>query len=152
MHLYVLLQSIWICIVNFPFIKMVFYYLVFEQNMLLVRTPFLSLSCAIILSCCLTFSLFLLFVFALPRSCRALPQMPARSGRRRGGSEERRGRRPHPSPSRAERNERQTVRILVFFLPLYLFYVFFYYVFIFVIFSVVVVSSSLIMSSLVYLI
>nr|XP_021328680.1 atrophin-1 isoform X5 [Danio rerio] len=36
--------------------------------------------------------------------------MPARSGRRRGGSEERRGRRPHPSPSRAERNERQTQR------------------------------------------
>ncbi|XP_051999256.1 atrophin-1-like isoform X1 [Xyrauchen texanus] len=36
--------------------------------------------------------------------------MPARSGRRRGGSEERRGRRPHTSPSRAERNERQTQR------------------------------------------
>ncbi|XP_051577794.1 atrophin-1 isoform X2 [Myxocyprinus asiaticus] len=36
--------------------------------------------------------------------------MPARSGRRRGGSEERRGRRPHPSPSRAELNERQTQR------------------------------------------
>ncbi|XP_016363453.1 atrophin-1-like isoform X2 [Sinocyclocheilus anshuiensis] len=36
--------------------------------------------------------------------------MPARSGRRRGGSEERRGRRPHPSPSRAECNERQTQR------------------------------------------
>ncbi|XP_048116548.1 atrophin-1 [Alosa alosa] len=36
--------------------------------------------------------------------------MPMRSGRRRGGSEERRGRRPHPSPSRAERNDRQTQR------------------------------------------
>ncbi|KAG5856265.1 hypothetical protein ANANG_G00006200 [Anguilla anguilla] len=34
--------------------------------------------------------------------------MPMRSGRRRGGSEERRGRRPHPSPSRAERSDRQT--------------------------------------------
>lgn len=92
----------------------------------------------------LSFFLFLLFVFALPRSCRALPQMPARSGRRRGGSEERRGRRPHPSPSRAERNNRQTVWILVFFFPLY--------------FSVCIYFSdllhcrlSLITSSLVYL-
>uniref|UniRef100_A0A3Q3RDY0 Uncharacterized protein n=1 Tax=Monopterus albus TaxID=43700 RepID=A0A3Q3RDY0_MONAL len=33
--------------------------------------------------------------------------MPMRSGRRRGASEERRGRRPHPSPTRPERNDRQ---------------------------------------------
>ncbi|KAF1388101.1 hypothetical protein PFLUV_G00086740 [Perca fluviatilis] len=36
--------------------------------------------------------------------------MPMRSGRRRGASEERRGRRPHPSPTRPERNDRQTQR------------------------------------------
>ncbi|TNN54546.1 hypothetical protein EYF80_035249 [Liparis tanakae] len=34
--------------------------------------------------------------------------MPMRSGRRRGASEERRGRRPHTSPTRPERNDRQT--------------------------------------------
>lgn len=39
---------------------MVFYYLVFEQNMILVLTPFLSLSYAFILSCCLSFSFFCL--------------------------------------------------------------------------------------------
>lgn len=37
-------------------------------------------------------------------------QMPMRSGRRRGASEERRGRRPHASPTRPERSDRQTVR------------------------------------------
>lgn len=77
-----------------------------------------SVTLFVLVLCCnfvmLSFFLFLLFVFALPRSCWAWPQMPARSGRRRGGSEERRGRRPHPSPSRAERIERQTVRFLVF--------------------------------------
>ncbi|XP_070822983.1 atrophin-1 isoform X4 [Chaetodon trifascialis] len=36
--------------------------------------------------------------------------MPMRSGRRRGASEERRGRRPHPSPTRPERSDRQTQR------------------------------------------
>nr|XP_057909685.1 atrophin-1 isoform X2 [Doryrhamphus excisus] len=36
--------------------------------------------------------------------------MPMRSGRRRGASEERRGRRPHSSPTRPERNDRQTPR------------------------------------------
>uniref|UniRef100_A0A3Q3AHV9 Atrophin 1 n=1 Tax=Kryptolebias marmoratus TaxID=37003 RepID=A0A3Q3AHV9_KRYMA len=36
--------------------------------------------------------------------------MPMRSGRRRGASEERRGRRPHASPTRPERNDRQTQR------------------------------------------
>ncbi|XP_055020025.1 LOW QUALITY PROTEIN: atrophin-1 [Boleophthalmus pectinirostris] len=35
---------------------------------------------------------------------------PMRSGRRRGASEERRGRRPHTSPSRNERSDRQTQR------------------------------------------
>ncbi|XP_014893943.1 atrophin-1 isoform X2 [Poecilia latipinna] len=34
--------------------------------------------------------------------------MPMRSGRRRGASEERRGRRPHTSPTRPERTDRQT--------------------------------------------
>lgn len=37
-------------------------------------------------------------------------KMPMRSGRRRGASEERRGRRPHPSPTLPERTDRQTVR------------------------------------------
>lgn len=37
-----------------------------------------------------------------------------RSGRRRGASEERRGRRPHTSPTRPERNDRQTVSTLNF--------------------------------------
>lgn len=36
--------------------------------------------------------------------------VPMRSGRRRGASEDRRGRRPHTSPSRTERNDRQTQR------------------------------------------
>lgn len=45
--------------------------------------------------------------------CRVL-QMPMRSGRRRGASEERRGRRPHPSPTRPERSDRQTVRAFPF--------------------------------------
>ncbi|XP_037129024.1 atrophin-1 isoform X2 [Syngnathus acus] len=36
--------------------------------------------------------------------------VPMRSGRRRGASEERRGRRPHASPTRPERNDRQTPR------------------------------------------
>lgn len=45
-------------------------------------------------------------------------QMPMRSGRRRGASEERRGRRPHPSPTRPERNDRQAVRAHLFTLLL----------------------------------
>lgn len=44
--------------------------------------------------------------------------MPMRSGRRRGASEERRGRRPHSSPTRPERNDRQPVRLLPFLLCL----------------------------------
>lgn len=45
-------------------------------------------------------------------------QMPMRSGRRRGASEERRGRRPHTSPTRPERNDRQTVRAHLFYFVL----------------------------------
>lgn len=58
---------------------------------------------------CTTHYLYLSFIFSSFVGLWVL-QMPMRSGRRRGASEERRGRRPHPSPTRPERSDRQTVR------------------------------------------
>ncbi len=93
-----------------------FYFLLSISTKYSLSSYSFSVTLSFFVLCCsfVMLSFFLSLLFSLPRSCWAWPQMPARSGRRRGGSEERRGRRPYPSPSRAERNERQTVRFLVF--------------------------------------